>query len=119
MPGPASLGRHWYKKRPPGVPGGPSQGGNATGRHASAAKGICEETAGMQAASGPLRQLLSWAGSTAASEPAFSHRVAGLLAFAEELHIGHDRLTRMVGPPMRDVGFVIGNADHQTRRSRR
>jgi hypothetical protein len=38
-------------------------------------------------------------------------------AFAEKLHIGHDRLVRMVGSPMCDVRFVVGNADHQTRRS--
>ena len=53
----------------------------------------------------------------AAPEPTFAHRIAGLLAFAEELHICHDPLVRMVGPPMRNICFVIGNADHQTRRS--
>src|SRR5438093_5700066 len=55
----------------------------------------------------------------AASKPALANGIAGLLAFAEKLHIGHDRLVRMDGLPMLDVCFIIGNADHQPRRSRR
>src|SRR6266487_3501142 len=55
----------------------------------------------------------------AASKPALANSIAGLLAFAEKLHIGHDRLVRMDGLPMLDVCFIIGNADHQPRRSRR
>src|SRR5258708_18633404 len=60
----------------------------------------------------------SCAGLAAAPEPTLAHRITGLLAFEGKLHIGHDRLVGMVGPPMRDLRFVIGNADHQTRRSR-
>ena len=53
----------------------------------------------------------------AAAEPTLADGITRLLAFAEKLHIRHDRLVWMVGAPMRDVGFVIGNADHQARRS--
>jgi hypothetical protein len=56
--------------------------------------------------------------SAATPEPALVHTVAGLLAFPEELDIAHDRLLGVVGPPMRDICFVIGNANHQARRSR-
>src|SRR5262245_39777356 len=52
-----------------------------------------------------------------AAEPTLADSITRLLAFAEKLHIRHDRLVWMVGSPMRDVGFVIGNADHQARRS--
>src|SRR5437764_15360155 len=57
--------------------------------------------------------------SAAAPEPALAYGVTRLLAFAEELHIGHDRLLRMVGSPMRDICLVVGNTDHQPRGSRR
>src|SRR6516164_2557167 len=53
----------------------------------------------------------------AAAEPTLADGITRLLAFAEKLHIGHDWLVRMVGSPMRDVGFVVGNADHQPRGS--
>src|SRR6516162_10570581 len=52
-----------------------------------------------------------------APEPTFPDGITRLLALPEELHIRHDRLVRMVGSPMRDVGVVVGNADHQARRS--
>src|SRR5262249_41142161 len=52
----------------------------------------------------------------AAAEPTLADGITRLLAFAEKLHVGHDRLGRLVGAPMRDVGFVIGNAGHQARR---
>src|SRR5262249_60076564 len=53
----------------------------------------------------------------AAPEATFPDGITRLLALTEELHIRHDRLLRMVGSPMRDVGVVVGNADHQARRS--
>src|SRR5262249_61185201 len=53
----------------------------------------------------------------AAPEPTFPDGITRLLALPEELHIRHDRLLRMVGSPMRDVRVVVGNADHQARRS--
>src|SRR5262245_5542004 len=49
------------------------------------------------------------------AEPTLANSITCLLAFAEKLHIRHERLVWMVGSPMRDVGFVIGNADHQVR----
>src|SRR5271166_6141418 len=56
-------------------------------------------------------------GSAAAPEPALAYGIARLLAFAKELGIGHDRLLRMVRSPMRDICLVVGNTDHQPRRS--
>ena len=56
--------------------------------------------------------------SAAASKSTFPNGVARLLAFAKELHIRHDWLVGMVCPPMRNVCFVIGNTNHQTRSSR-
>lgn len=56
--------------------------------------------------------------SAAASKATFPDGIARLLAFAEELHIRHDWLVRMLRLPMRDVCLVIGNADHQTRSAR-
>src|SRR5262249_37403915 len=52
-----------------------------------------------------------------AAEPTLADSITRLLALPEELHIGHDRLVRMIGSPMRHVGVVVGNADHQARRS--
>ena len=54
----------------------------------------------------------------AAAEPSLTYSIAGFLPLADELDIGHDGLIRMVGPPMRDICFIIGNADHQTRGAR-
>src|SRR5262249_33167992 len=53
----------------------------------------------------------------AAGDPPLAEGITRLLAFAKNLHVGHDRLVGMVSSPMRDVVFVIGNADHQARRS--
>src|SRR5262245_47152175 len=53
--------------------------------------------------------------SAAASKSTSPNGVAGLLAFAEKLDIRHDRLIGMIRPPMRNVCFVIGDTDHQTR----
>jgi hypothetical protein len=50
--------------------------------------------------------------SAATPEPALAYTVAGLLAFPEELDIAHDRLLGVVGASMRDICFVIGNANH-------
>src|SRR6476660_951715 len=55
--------------------------------------------------------------SAATPESTLADGITRLLALPEELHIRHDRLVRMVGSPMRDVGVVVGNADHQARRS--
>src|SRR5262249_51343751 len=49
----------------------------------------------------------------AAAEPPLADGITRLLALPEELHIGHDRLIRMVGSPMRYICVVVGNADHQ------
>src|SRR5262245_4292923 len=51
--------------------------------------------------------------STAASKPTFPNLVSGLLAFAKEFYIRHNRLVGMVRPTMYDVCLVIGNTDHQ------
>src|SRR5262245_43010220 len=53
----------------------------------------------------------------AAAEPPLADGITRLLALPEELHIGHDRLIRMVGSPMRYIRVVVGNADHQVGRS--
>src|SRR5262249_37765983 len=53
----------------------------------------------------------------AAAEPTLAGGITRRVALGEELHIRHDGLVWMVGAPMRDVGFVIGNAAHQARRS--
>src|SRR5271165_4039425 len=55
----------------------------------------------------------AWASATAA-EPPLADGVTGLLALPEELLVCHHRQARMIGPPMRDVSFVIRHADHQT-----
>src|SRR5262249_32291719 len=68
-------------------------------------------------AAGGQLQSYCWL-SAAASKPTLLNGVAGLLAFAEELHIRHDRLVGMVRPPMRNVCLVIRNTDHQTRSAR-
>ena len=66
-----------------------------------------------------LSQLQScYRRSAAASKSTFPNGVAGLLAFAEELHIRHDWLVGMVRLPMRNVCLVIGNTNHQTRSAR-
>src|SRR5262245_25727419 len=53
----------------------------------------------------------------AAAEPPLADGITRQLALPEELHIGHDRLIRMVGSPMRYIRVVVGNADHQVGRS--
>src|SRR5262249_46753606 len=53
----------------------------------------------------------------AAAEPPLADGITRLLTLPEELHIGHDRLIRMVGSPMRYIRVVVGNADHQVGRS--
>src|SRR6516164_3223739 len=53
----------------------------------------------------------------AAPKATLADGITRLLALAEELHVGHNRLVRVVGPPVRNVRVVIGNADHQARRS--
>jgi hypothetical protein len=60
-------------------------------------------------------QLPSYWFSAAASKSTFPNGVARLLAFAEELHIRHDRLVGMVRLPMRNVCLVIRNPYHQAR----
>src|SRR5689334_23804171 len=44
--------------------------------------------------------------SAAASEPTPSHSITGVLAFAEERLIGHDRVVRMECPLVLDVGLI-------------
>src|SRR6516162_11486278 len=39
----------------------------------------------------------------AAAEPPLADGITRLLALPEELHIGHDRLIRMIGSPMRYI----------------
>jgi hypothetical protein len=56
--------------------------------------------------------------SAATPESTLADGITGVLSFAKKLHVGHDRLPWVVGTPMRDICFVIRNADHQTRRSR-
>src|SRR5262249_22896899 len=56
-------------------------------------------------------------GSTAAAARTFAAARTRLLALAEDLNIRHERLVGMVGARSRDVVFVIGNPDHQARRS--
>ncbi len=63
------------------------------------------------------RRVSSWR-LAAAPEPTFADRITSFLPLAEEFHIGHDRLVRMVRPPVRYICFVVRDADHQTRRSR-
>src|SRR5215469_326491 len=57
--------------------------------------------------------------SAAAPKATLAYRITGLLAFPEKFYVAHDRLARMVSLAMRYIGFVVGNADHQTRRLRR
>jgi hypothetical protein len=52
--------------------------------------------------------------SAAASEPTPSDSITGVLAFAEERLIGHDRVVRMECPLVLDVGLIVGDPDHQT-----
>src|ERR1043166_4347980 len=56
--------------------------------------------------------------STTRSESPFAHAVARLLALHEEFLVAHDRQARVVGLPVRHVGLVVGNADHETGRAR-
>jgi len=63
-------------------------------------------------------QLPSYRCLAAASKSTFPNGVARLLAFAKELHIRHDWLVGVVRLPMRNVCFVIGNTNHQTRSAR-
>src|SRR5438067_9245286 len=51
--------------------------------------------------------------SAAASEPTFAHGIAGVLAFAEEFFICHDRLVWMKSPPVLHVGLIVGDPNHQ------
>ncbi len=53
--------------------------------------------------------------SAAAAQPPLAHVVTRLLPLAEERLIGHDRLARVVGLPVRDIGRIVGHADHQAR----
>jgi len=55
--------------------------------------------------------------SAAAPEPALLHRVSCLLALAEELHVAHDRLTRMMALTMGYVVVVVGDPDHEACRA--
>jgi len=50
----------------------------------------------------------------ATSEPTPSDSITGVLAFAEERLIGHDRVVRMECPLVLDVGLIVGDPDHQT-----
>src|ERR1051326_2588414 len=61
----------------------------------------------------PYKQI-----STTPAQPPFTHRVARLLALHEELLVAHDRQARVVGLPVRHVGLIVGNADHEAGRAR-
>src|SRR5262249_31641291 len=96
--------------------GGAGAGGSPTRKavkpsYHNARSGLSRQSWGP---AGPPRASLL----AAASEPALADGIAGLLAFAKELHVAHDRLAGMLGPPVRDVGLVVGDADHQRRRRR-
>ena len=51
--------------------------------------------------------------SAAAAKPPLADGVARLLAFAEELLVGHHRLVGMDRPPVVDIGPIVRHADHQ------
>src|SRR5215831_1693162 len=51
--------------------------------------------------------------SATAANPAPFAAVARVLPLTEELRVRHDRLARMVGAPVREVGVIVGNPDHE------
>jgi len=54
----------------------------------------------------------------AAPEPTFADGITGLLALAEKLHIGHDRLVRMVGVLLMNIPVLHGCGIMTSGRSR-
>jgi hypothetical protein len=64
---------------------------------------------GQQAPLTPSTEMFS----AAALEPALAHGVPGVLAFAKEFFVAHDRLVRMKSPPVLHVGLIVGYSDHE------
>jgi hypothetical protein len=54
--------------------------------------------------------------SAAPSKSSLFDGVAGVLALPKELLVGHDRLSRMMHPPMLHIRPIIGNPNHETGR---
>src|SRR5215470_19607310 len=78
---------------------------------------VVKASAGTVRSTSPDETRLATQCLAAGPEATFPDGITRLLALPEELHIRHDRLLGMVGSPMRDVSVVVGNADHQARRS--
>ena len=57
--------------------------------------------------------------SAATSKSPFADGVTRFLTFNEEFIVGHEDLPGMIGLPVLDVGVVVGDADHETRRAHR
>jgi hypothetical protein len=53
---------------------------------------------------------------TAASESPFANGVAGILTFAEKLLIRHNWLPGVLSAPVLNIGLIVRDSDHETRR---